>query len=88
MACCPTNVARTLASLAAYLATADDGGIQIHQYADSRIATTLDGGRPVGLEVTTDYPSDGAVTVRVTESDGRPWALTLRVPNWADRRRR
>ena len=38
VACCPTNVARTLASLAAYLATADDGGIQIHQYADSRIA--------------------------------------------------
>ena len=33
VACCPTNVARTLASLAAYVATADDGGIQIHQYA-------------------------------------------------------
>ena len=44
VACCPTNVARTLASLAAYLATADDGGIQIHQYAESRIGTTLDGG--------------------------------------------
>ena len=40
VACCPTNVARTLASLAAYLATADDDGIQIHQYADSRIRTT------------------------------------------------
>ena len=39
VACCPTNVARTLASLAAYLATADSTGIQIHQYADSRIAT-------------------------------------------------
>ena len=38
VACCPTNVARTLASLAAYLATADDGGVQIHQYVDSRIA--------------------------------------------------
>ena len=34
VACCPTNVARTLASLAGYLATADSDGIQIHQYAE------------------------------------------------------
>jgi uncharacterized protein len=83
VSCCPTNVARTLASLAGYLATADSGGIQIHQYADSHIATTLDGGRRVGVEVTTGYPDDGTVTVRVTETDGRPFALSLRVPPWA-----
>ncbi|HWM18635.1 MAG TPA: beta-L-arabinofuranosidase domain-containing protein [Ilumatobacteraceae bacterium] len=83
VACCPTNVARTLASLAAYLATVDTGGIQIHQFVESRIGTTLDDGRRVGVEVSTDYPSGGAVTVRITESDQRPWALTLRIPNWA-----
>ena len=83
VACCPTNVARTLASLAAYLATADEGGVQVHQYADCRIDTTLDGGRRVGLDVTTRYPADGTVTVRVRETDGAPWVLTLRVPAWA-----
>ena len=83
VACCPTNVARTLASLAAYLATADDSGIQIHQFADARISTTIGGDRRVGLEVSTDYPRTGTVTVRVTESDGQPWALSLRVPSWA-----
>ena len=83
VACCPTNVARTLASLAGYLATADSAGIQIHQYADSRIATSLDGGRRVGVEVTTGYPDDGTVTVRVTETDGQPFAISLRVPPWA-----
>jgi DUF1680 family protein len=83
VSCCPTNVARTFASLAAYLATADGAGIQIHQYASSRIHTTLDGGRRVGLEVSTDYPDSGTVTVRVTETDGGPWALSLRVPSWA-----
>ena len=84
VACCPTNVARTLASLAGYVATADAGGIQIHQYADSRIATTLDSGRRVGVEVTTGYPDDGTIVVGVTEADGQPWSLTLRVPPWAD----
>jgi uncharacterized protein len=83
VACCPTNVARTLASLATYVATADDGGIQIHQYAPSRVRTTIGGDRPVGLEISTGYPHDGAVTVHVTETDGRPWALALRVPPWA-----
>jgi DUF1680 family protein len=83
VACCPTNVARTFASLGAYLATVDAGGMQLHQYADSRIATTLDDGRRIGIEVATGYPADGSVRVRVTESDGRPWVLTLRVPSWA-----
>jgi DUF1680 family protein len=83
VACCPTNVARTLASLATYLATADGNGIQVHQYADCRIDTTIDGDRRVGVDVTTRYPADGTVTVRVRETDGAPWALTLRVPAWA-----
>jgi DUF1680 family protein len=83
VSCCPTNVARTFASLAAYLATADGEGVQIHQYASSRIHTTLDGGRRVGLEASTDYPDGGTVTLRITETDGRPWSLSLRVPSWA-----
>ena len=83
VSCCPTNVARTLASLGAYLATSDDAGLQIHQYADSRISTTLANGRRVGVDVETKYPDDGRISIRVTETDGLPWTLTLRVPEWS-----
>ena len=83
VSCCPTNVARTFASLAAYLATVDRAGLQLHQYADSRITTTLDDGRRLGIEVKTGYPHDGAISVTVTESDDAPWELALRVPEWA-----
>jgi hypothetical protein len=83
VSCCPTNVARTFATLGAYLATVDRGGLQIHQYANSRISTSLDDGRRVGVEVTTGYPRDGRISVRVTETDGAPWTLTLRIPEWA-----
>lgn len=83
VSCCPTNVARTFASLAAYLATADRAGLQLHQYADSRITATLDDGRRLGIEVKTGYPHDGAISVTVTESDDAPWELALRVPEWA-----
>ena len=44
---CPAarpNVARTLASLAAYVATTDDEGLQLHQYAPAEIRTTLPDG--------------------------------------------
>lgn len=81
VSCCPTNVARTLAQLPAHLATADDQGIQLHQYADAEIATTLTDGHDIALRVRTDYPSGGNVTVRIDRSaPARPWTLSLRVP--------
>jgi hypothetical protein len=83
VACCPPNVARTLASLAGYVATADAGGVQLQQLAGCTVRTTLADGRAVGLRVETGYPWEGAVTVRVQESGGGPWRLGLRVPSWA-----
>lgn len=83
VACCPNNVARTLASLAAYVATADDGGLQIHQYADADIRTTLGDSRPIGVRMRTAYPEDGTVTVEVTDAPREPATISLRVPPWA-----
>ncbi|ROP34876.1 hypothetical protein EDD40_0080 [Saccharothrix texasensis] len=83
VSCCPTNLARTLASLAAYVATSDDEGVQLHQYAEGTVEGRLPGGRGVRLVVTTRYPADGEVRVRVDSDDERPWTLSLRVPAWA-----
>ena len=85
VSCCPPNVARTLASLAAYIATVDSAGVQIHQFASCSIQTTLDCGQEVNLEVTTDYPRTGRVQVRVGDDieSTSPWSIALRVPSWA-----
>jgi DUF1680 family protein len=83
VSCCPTNVARTLASLGGYLATISDEGLQLHQYADSEIKTTLPDGQPVHLSVKTKYPDDGAISVTIGNDSARAWALSLRVPEWA-----
>jgi uncharacterized protein len=83
VSCCPTNVARTFASLAAYVATADASGLQIHQYAPSVIRTVLPDGRAVAVHVETGYPATGTVAVTVDESPGTAWTLSLRVPGWA-----
>ncbi|WP_204318895.1 beta-L-arabinofuranosidase domain-containing protein [Microbacterium sp. B35-04] len=85
VSCCPPNVARTLASLDAYVATADDDGVQLHQYAPSTVRTTLADGRVVALDVETDYPVSGRIRVisRADAAPDAPWTLTLRVPAWA-----
>jgi uncharacterized protein len=80
-ACCPPNLMRLLSSWEQYVATSDDSGIQLHQYATSEIRAEVAGGT-ARLSVHTGYPWDGRVTVRVVEAPDRPWTLSLRVPRW------
>ncbi|RLP97255.1 glycoside hydrolase family 127 protein [Micromonospora sp. CV4] len=83
VSCCPTNVARTLASLSAYVATSDDEGLQLHQYLPGTVEHRLADGRDLRVSVATDYPHGGQVRVRIESDDDRPWSLSLRVPGWA-----
>ncbi|NUU05233.1 beta-L-arabinofuranosidase domain-containing protein [Leifsonia sp. C5G2] len=82
-ACCPPNVMRVLSSLEQYIATSDDSGLQIQQFASGTIDAELDG-RPVAADVQTDYPWNGTVTVTVTETTEAAWTLSLRIPGWAE----
>jgi DUF1680 family protein len=82
VACCPPNVMRLLASLGHYVATRAQTELQVHQYVPARITTTLASDRPVSLRMETRYPWDGAVRVQIEETDGRPWTLAFRVPDW------
>ncbi|MGJ6969312.1 glycoside hydrolase family 127 protein [Streptosporangium sp. G11] len=78
VSCCPTNLARTFASLPAYLATATPGGIQIHHPTACEISH--DG---LTVRVETRYPWSGAVSVRVVEAPADPRHISLRLPPWA-----
>jgi DUF1680 family protein len=81
-ACCPPNLMRTLAAWNQYLVTADQGGIQVQQYADAEVAADIPAGR-VRLSIETDYPWDGRVRVEVLAAPRSPWSLSLRVPAWS-----
>jgi DUF1680 family protein len=82
VSCCPTNVARTLASVGLYFATASDDGIQLHQYGDYQVSTALPAGA-VTLRVSGGYPSGPTVEVTVIEAPREVISLRLRVPAWA-----
>jgi hypothetical protein len=83
VSCCPTNVARTLASIGLYFATVSDDGIQLHQYGDYRVSAAVAAG-PVTLQVSSGYPVDGTILVTFDEAPaGMTLRLRLRVPAWA-----
>jgi hypothetical protein len=81
VACCPPNIMRTMSSLGSLLATRDDDGIQIHQYAASTITADLPAGT-AGLVVTTNYPWEGHVEITVEAAPDQDWGLSLRIPGW------
>ncbi|HEY1094993.1 MAG TPA: beta-L-arabinofuranosidase domain-containing protein [Glycomyces sp.] len=83
VSCCPTNLARTFAQFAAYVATADDRGVQLHQYAPAAIDTVVAGSR-FALTMTTSYPDDGTIVIRVDANEGGERTVSFRVPHWAE----
>jgi uncharacterized protein len=83
VSCCPNNLARTFAQYAVYLATADEAGVQLHQYAPAVIDTVVAGSR-FALTMATSYPDDGTISVRVDANDGGERTVSLRVPAWAE----
>ena len=84
VSCCPTNVARTLASVGLYFATASDDGIQLHQYGDYDITTEIVGVAKAFSNVRSGYPFDGAISVLGDRGARRRRGRSLRIPEWAD----
>ncbi|WP_022873764.1 glycoside hydrolase family 127 protein [Nesterenkonia alba] len=76
-ACCPPNVTRTFSSIDSYLASTSEEDIAVTTYATAQLA--FEG---VTLEMVTDYPAAGEVSITVTGESSRD--LKLRIPQWAD----
>ena len=73
---------RLLASLHHYVLLAGDHGLALHQYVPGVYAATSVAGE-AEIEVGTDYPWSGVVSVRVLAAPGSAWELALRIPEWA-----
>jgi uncharacterized protein len=78
--CCPPNVVRWMSQLGDYLAAESADALYIANYADAAIT-----GSRIAVSVTTDYPWDGDIRIRVDAAppDGEPYGIKLRVPGWA-----
>src|SRR5690625_7641157 len=73
---------RPLASMYQYPHTTTDHCLQIHQIANGTYTAKV-GSERLSVEITTDYPHDGRITLRVVEAPEVAASLSVRIPAWA-----
>ncbi|TAL03579.1 MAG: glycoside hydrolase family 127 protein [Verrucomicrobia bacterium] len=81
--CCPPNLVRTIAESTEYAYAKSADAIWVNLYGASELETELPGVGKVKLAQETEYPWNGRVRIRVTETGGKEFALKLRIPGWA-----
>ncbi|MGG7580242.1 glycoside hydrolase family 127 protein [Rhizobium sp. Nf11,1] len=82
--CCPPNIARLVTSIGSYMYAVADDEIAVHLYGESTARLKLANGAELALEQRTNYPWDGAVAFTVKLAKPARFALSLRIPDWAE----
>lgn len=81
--CCPPNIARLLASIGSYMYGIADDEIAVHLYGEGKARFEI-GDTAVELAQQTRYPWDGAIHFDVAPAKPARFAISLRIPEWAD----
>ena len=80
-ACCPSNIARLIASLGDYIYAKDTKGIYINLFVGSETTIQLNK-QNVRVNMQTNYPLDGAIQITVSPVAAQNFALHIRKPGW------
>lgn len=80
-ACCPSNIARLVASVAGYIYATSERSIWVNLFIGNKAAIQTTAGR-VGLELVTEYPWKGNFTLTVNPKQQMDHALRIRIPGW------
>ncbi|MDR1042455.1 MAG: glycoside hydrolase family 127 protein [Clostridiales Family XIII bacterium] len=81
VACCPTNIARTLASLGSYIFSEDGESLFVNLLISSRIRTRVGGGE-LSLSLHSSFMQDGKVRMEAEKEGAEPACIRLRVPSY------
>jgi uncharacterized protein len=94
-ACCPPNIARTIAAFPGYLYSVSEAGIWINHFAQSRANIELKTGTRVKMHLSTKYPYEGRVNINIddinptelsdqTSASHDQFSIFIRIPGWLD----
>jgi DUF1680 family protein len=81
VACCPTNIARTLASLGQYIYTESGDAIFINMFISSSMRTDFKGEK-IEVKIDSSYMKDGRVRISAVSSGKNLPALRVRIPGY------
>lgn len=83
VACCPPNIARTLASMGQYIYFTDGDTLYVNLYISNRAESELAKGR-VRIEMESDLTNSGHIEIRTVRDGGEQgYSLALRIPDYA-----
>ncbi len=82
-ACCPPNIARTLASLGEYICFTSKDAIWLNLFAGSSMDFCLQG-KEMHLEMTSGFPWKGEAEIKITAKEAVNGNICIRVPAYAE----
>jgi DUF1680 family protein len=81
-ACCPSNIARLIASLGDYIYGYSDNSVWVNLFISNEATIQLKN-QTVKIKTNTAYPWDGAVKMTINPAKRRQdFALRIRIPGW------
>ncbi|HNX01914.1 MAG TPA: glycoside hydrolase family 127 protein, partial [Candidatus Cloacimonadota bacterium] len=80
-ACCPSNIARFIPSVAGYVYSVKDNDLFVNLYMSNNVTASVKNG-DVKLSMVTNYPWDGEVSIVVKDAPKKGFELKLRIPGW------
>ncbi len=80
-ACCPSNIARLVASLGNYIYATTEKSIYINLFVGSSTKLSLANGS-VNVKMATNYPWDGKINLHIDPLNKSFFGLFLRIPGW------
>jgi DUF1680 family protein len=81
-ACCPTNVARFLPQVPAFIYAKNGNDLIVNLFADSETEFTIENNK-VKLSQQTNYPWEGKIKLIVSPEKQQEFPLSIRIPGWA-----
>ena len=80
-ACCPPNIARTLASVGQYIYSEDEKSIYINQFISSTLQTKI-ADSDISICLNSSYMKDGCVRIAVSSSSAHSFTVRVRIPSF------
>jgi DUF1680 family protein len=83
VACCPPNVARTIASLGKLIYSMSSSGVWVHQYIGNKVIIPHEAGNEIKLTLDSEFPWQGIVKLTLGLKQSQNFPLHLRIPEWS-----
>lgn len=80
-ACCPSNIARLVSSVGDYIYAKNEDSLWINLFIANN-ATIPFSRSDLNVEMTTNYPWSGGVSIKLTASKGMHKKVFVRIPGW------